>query len=81
MEADLTIIDEDELEYWCKEYPDLDREEVIAILECVDIESTKDNYWKNNPNLEEEVVDKVVAENAAASYEYHLYNTMNNEAQ
>ena len=81
MEVDLTFISEEELDYWCKEYPDLAREEVAAILECIDIENAKDDYWRNNPSLEEEAVDKVVAESAAASYDYHLYNTLNNEAQ
>ncbi len=78
MEVDQTWISKEELDYWCKEYPDLDREEVAMILECIDIESTKDDYWKNNPNLNEEAVDKVVAENAEASYIYHQ---LNNEAQ
>jgi len=81
MEADQTIVLDEELEYWCKEYPELTREEVAEILECIDIEGIKDDYWRNNPNLNEEAVDKVVASNASASYEYHLYNTMNNEAQ
>ena len=81
MEVDLTIVDEDELEYWMKEYPDLNKEEILAILECIDIESIKDDYWRNNPNLDEDVVNKVVAANAAASYDYHLYSTFNNEAQ
>ena len=81
MEVDLTQVDIEELDYWCKEYPDLDRTEVAEILMCIEIEAVKDEYWRNNPNLNEEVVDKVVAENAAASYEYHLYNTLNNEAQ
>ena len=81
MEVDYTWVDEEELDYWCREFPSLDRAEVAEILQCIDIEIIKDTYWMNNPNLEEEVVNKVVAENAAASYEYHLYYTMNNEAQ
>ena len=81
MEVDLTMIDDEDLDYWCKEYPELQRAEVAEILECIDIEGIKDDYWKNNPNLDEHTVDKVVAANAAASYEYHLYYTMNNEAQ
>ena len=81
MEVDLTVIDKEELDYWCQEYPDLDRAEVAEILECVDIEGIKDEYWRNNPNLEEQAVNIVVAANASASYEYHLYNTLNNEAQ
>ena len=81
MEVDQTVVLDEELDYWCKEYPELTREEVAEILECIDIESTKDDYWANNPNLEEETVNKVVAANASASYDYHLYSTLNNEAQ
>ena len=78
MEVDFTIVSKEELDYWCKEYPDLDREEVLEILECIDVSYEKEEYWKNNPTLNEEAVDKVVAENAAASYVYHVEN---NEAQ
>tara|TARA_B100001063_G_C16560672_1_gene450785 strand:+ start:395 stop:640 length:246 start_codon:yes stop_codon:yes gene_type:complete len=81
MEVDQTLITEEELNYWCKEYPDLDRAEVAEILECIQISDVKEDYWKNNPSLDETVVNKVVASNAAASYEYHLYNTLNDEAQ
>ena len=81
MEVDQTIVKDEELDYWIKEYPNLSRDEVAMILECVDIEGIKDDYWSNNPNLDERVVDKVVAANASASYDYHLYYTMNNEAQ
>ena len=81
MEVDLTIVSDEELDYWCKEFPDLSREEVADILECVEIGQIKDTYWSGNPNLDESVVDKVVASNAIASYEYHIYKTFNNEAQ
>ena len=81
MEVDLTMVDDEELDYWCKEYPHLDRAEVAEILECIDIEGIKDDYWRNNPNLEENIVNNVVAQYHAASYEYHLYSTLNNEAQ
>ena len=81
MEVDQTLITEEELDYWCKEYPELDRAEVAEILECVEIDTVKEEYWKNNPTLDENVVNKVVASNAAASYEYHLYSTLNHEAQ
>ena len=81
MEVDQTAVSEEELDYWCKEYPELTRDEVADILECVEISQIKDTYWKGNPNLDESVVDKVVASNAIASYEYHIYNTFNNEAQ
>ena len=81
MEVDYTWVDDEELDYWCREFPSLDRAEVAEILECIDIEGIKDDYGRNNPNLEEEAVNQVVAANASASYEYHLYNTLNNEAQ
>ena len=81
MEADQTKVLKEELDYWCKEYPELSREEVAEILECIDIEATKTEFWENNPELPEESVDSVVAQNASASYDYHLYTTLNNEAQ
>ncbi len=80
MEIDQTVVSEEELDYWCKEYPDLEREEVLFILECIEIEGVKEKFWRENPSLPEDVVNKVVADNAAASYEYHLYNEFNNEA-
>ena len=81
MEHDQTKVMKEELDYWCEEYPELTREEVAEILECVDIETTKKEFWRDNPELPEDCVDSVVASNAAASYEYHIYNTFNNEAQ
>ena len=27
------MIDEKEIEWWCKEYPDLDREDIVWVLE------------------------------------------------
>ena len=41
MEVDQTFVNEEELDYWCKEYPELERDEVAAILECVEIEQIK----------------------------------------
>ena len=81
MEVDQTVVSKEELDYWCEQYPDLDREEVEEILECIDLETTKKEFWRDNPDLTEQTVDSVVAKNAAASYEYHLYSTLNNEAQ
>ena len=81
MEVDQTAISNDELEYWCKEFKELSRDEVAEILECVEISSIKDTYWAGNPTLDESVVNQVVASNAIASYEYHIYNTFNNDAQ
>ena len=80
MEHDQTIVPKEELEYWKKQFPSLDETEIVEILECIQIEDVKENFWKENPTLPEEAVDKVVAENAASSYEYHLYNDLNNEA-
>ena len=81
MELDQTIVTNEEIDYWCKEFPDLDREEVIGVLSVIEIGKVKDEYWRDNPTLEESEVNKVVALNAAASYEYHLYNDLNYEAQ
>ena len=80
MEVDLTFVSDEELDYWCKEFPELTREEVADILECVEISQIKETYWSGNPSLEEDVVNQIVASNAIASYEYHIYNTFNNEA-
>ena len=80
MELDQTIVCKEELDYWCKEYPELQREEVAEILECIEVADVKEEYWKKNPTLPEETVNSVVGENAAASYEYHLYRHLNNEA-
>jgi len=70
----------EELEYWVKEYPELTREEIIDLLESIDADEVKEEYWKNNPDLPEEVVDDVVRKNISASYEYHQYRTFNNDA-
>lgn len=75
-----TIVTKEELDYWCKEYPNLSRQEVSFILECIEIEGVKDKFWRDNPTLPEDAVNKVVAENAAASFEHHLYREFNNEA-
>ena len=80
MEVDQTIVTEEELNYWCKEYPDLEREEVAEILECIEMDSVKDKFWREHPDMEEAEVDRIVAQNASSSYDYHLYNTLNNEA-
>ena len=73
-------MDQKEIDYWCKEYPSLDRKEVIMILKILDPESVKEEFWAQNPNLEEEIVNDVVKKNIDASYEHHQYNTLNNEA-
>ena len=81
MEVDQTAVDSVDLDYWIDEFPLLQREVVIEILSHINIEEIKREYWRDNPNLEETVVNCVVAQNAASSYEYHLYHTLNNEAQ
>ena len=73
-------MDQNEIEYWCKEYPDLTSKEVIEILEIIDIEAVKSEFWAENPNLEEETVNDVVKKNIDASYQHHQYKTLNNEA-
>jgi len=73
-------MDPQEIDYWCKEYPTLDRDEVILILEILDPESVKKEFWQQNPNLEEETVNDVVKKNIDASYQHHQYKTLNNEA-
>ena len=81
MEVDQTAVSNEELDYWSARFPELSRDEVANILECVEIAQIKETYWAGNPTLDEDVVDSVVATNAIASYEYHIYNTFNNEAQ
>ena len=81
MEIDQTCISKEEIDYWSKEFPLLEREVVAEILSHIDIEQVKDTFWGDNPQLEESIVNCVVAQNAASSFEYHLYHTINNEAQ
>ncbi len=74
-------MDPKEIDYWCEEYPTLSRDEVIQILEVLDPEAVKQEFWEQNPNLDEGSVNEVVKSNLRQSYEYHLYRTLNNEAQ
>ena len=69
-----------DLEYWVKEFPELTREEIIDVLEIIDAEVIKEDYWQSNPTLPENVVDQIVRDNVSASYEYHQYRTFNDEA-
>ena len=73
-------MDPQEIDYWCNEYPTLSRNEVIQILEVLDPEAVKAEFWEQNPNLEEETVNDVVKKNIDASYQHHQYKTLNNEA-
>ena len=81
MEVDLTVVSNEEIDYWCQEFPDLDRQEVIEILLVMDAEGTKEEFWKANPTLEESDVNRLLAKCLAAGYEYHIYHDLNNEAQ
>jgi len=81
MEVDQTTLTEEEIDYWCTEFSDLARDEVIDILEALDADSVKNTFWEQNPNLDERSVNEVVKSNLRQSYEYHLYRTFNNEAQ
>ena len=81
MEVDQTALTEEEIDYWCEEFTDLAREEVVAILEIIDADIVKEKFWEQNPNLDEGSVNEVVKSCLRQSYEYHLYRTLNNEAQ
>ena len=72
-------VTEDDLQWYMDEF-DLSREEVVDILEAVEMDRVKQDYWSLNPTLPEHVVDDVVRQNVSASYEYHQYRTFNNEA-
>jgi len=78
MEVDKKL--EEELDYWCKEYPDLTRDEIKEIIEVIDIGDTKEKFWRDNPTLPEEIVDSISATAAHSSYDYHQYRDLNNEA-
>jgi len=80
MEVDQTAVSEEELDFWCEEFPDLTREEVAEILEIMDASEVKEEFWSCNPTLPESCVNDIVKQNLLQSYEYHLYNTLNNEA-
>jgi hypothetical protein len=73
-------MDSKEIDYWCGEYPTLNRDEVVSILELLDVATVKEEFWEQNPNLEEETVNDVVKKNIDASYQHHQYKTLNNEA-
>ena len=73
-------MDPKEIDYWCEEYPHLSREDVIEMLKVIDAGIIKEDFWKQNPNMEEQTVNDVVKLNIDASYEHHQYKTLNNEA-
>ena len=73
-------MDPKEIDYWLGQYPTLDRDEIVFILELLDVATVKEEFWEQNPTLEEETVNDVVKKNIDASYQHHQYKTMNNEA-
>ena len=70
---------EEDIQWYMSEF-DLEREEVIDILEALEMDNLKQEFWENNPTLPEGVVEDVVRKNVLASFEYHQYRTFNNEA-
>ena len=72
------IIEED-IQWYMNEF-DLEREEVIDILEALKMDNLKQEFWQANPTVPEAIVDDVVRKNISASFEYHQYRTFNNEA-
>ena len=69
-----------DIDYWVSEFPELTREEIVDVLEIIEAEEIKAEFWRNNPTLPEEVVNGIVRNNVSASYEYHMYRTFNDEA-
>ena len=72
------IIEED-IQWYMNEF-DLEREEVIDILDSLELSNLKKEFWQANPTVPEAIVDDVVRKNVSASFEYHQYRTFNNEA-
>ena len=70
---------EEDVQWYMNEF-DLERDEVIDILEAIEMDNLKEDFWEANPTIPEEIVDDVVRQNVSASYEYHQYRTFNNEA-
>ena len=72
-------LNEDDIRWYMDEFS-LCRDEVMTILESLDVGTIKQEFWENNPDLPEGVVEDVVRKNVLASFEYHQYRTFNNEA-
>jgi len=70
---------EEDVQWYMSEF-NLERDEVIDILEAIEMDNLKEDFWEANPTIPEEIVDDVVRQNVSASYEYHQYRTFNNEA-
>ncbi len=73
------VLNEDDIQWYMDEFS-LCRDEVLNVIESLDVGSVKQEFWKNNPDLPEGVVEDVVRKNVLASFEYHQYRTFNNEA-
>jgi len=71
---------EEEIDFWKEQFPDLDRWEIAEIMDCMDIDEVKDNFWRDNPTLPEDTVDAITLANREASTHYYLYKKNNNEA-
>ena len=73
------VLNEDDIQWYMDEFS-LCIDEVLRLIESLDVGSVKQEFWKNNPDLPEGVVEDVVRKNVLASFEYHQYRTFNNEA-
>ena len=73
------VLNEDDIQWYMDEFS-LCRDEVMTIIESLDVGSIKQEFWENNPNLPEGVVEDVIRKNVLASFQYHQYRTFNNEA-
>ena len=78
MDPDAGITEAD-IQWFMKDF-DMDRQTVCEVLDALDPGCVKEEFWKLNPTLPENVVDNVVRKNVSASVDYHLYRTFNNEA-
>ena len=72
-------VSEEDIRWYMEDF-NLSREDVLGVLDALDPGCVKEEFWRNNPELPEAVVDDVVRKNVASSMEYHQYRTFNNEA-
>ena len=72
-------VTEEDIQWYMEDF-DMTRQEVCEVLDALDPGCVKEEFWQNNPELPEAVVDDVVRKNVSASLEYHQYRTFNNEA-
>ena len=45
MEVDLTAVTNEEIDYWCKEFPDLDRDVIEDLLEACELDKLVDDKY------------------------------------